>query len=744
MELTDFLHRLDKVRQTGEHQYTACCPAHSDSSPSLSIGYDGNDSKILLKCQAGCNTADILGKLGLSFRDLYANPRQSQIKKQAGTFLREHIYVSENGTEIADKKLYKDRNGKKYAVWYRITAAGEYMKGLKGLKAPLYHLDKLVNSSGTVYIAEGEKDVETLEKMGLTATTSPNGAGAKWNYEYNRYLENRDIIILADNDEAGEKHGNYTARALLSSAASVKLIKSKDVYPDIMQKGDISDIAAAVGIEKAKALLLETAERTERYINSHVAEKQSAAFDETGLPPFIYEKTSPSGTVTYAVNRPELAKFIRKEERFFFLDTNGNKPIIYWYDKTCGIYRQLSDNSFKGVIKKPVENFSELCVKSSDLDEVYKLLVTDMGLVKKASDINCNEKYICFENGLLDIDTLELIPHTPDIIYTIMIPCKWNPNANKAPIFEDFILSLSGRNKEIVSLLMEFMGLTISNIPGYRTKQALFLYGPGDTGKSKFLALLGKLIGSDNFASIDLKELEERFGTACISGKRLAGCPDMSAMKIGELKMFKKLTGGDEISIEYKGKDRFSDTYRGVLMFCSNELPKFGGDRGAHVYDRMLLVKCDNVIPADKRDGKLLDKLYSEREAIVHNVVIALKRFINNGYKFHIPNLCEILKKSYMTENDNVFQFLEECTIERVAGGTSYKDLCTTKNIYTAYSRWSQYSGLYTYDKINFQKSLCQKFGRADISELRHKYNGQYYYPFTLTNEAKCELLGWS
>ena len=70
MTLTDILQRLDGVHGSGT-QYVARCPVHGDSKPSLSIG-QGQDGRILLKCHAGCDTADILDALGLKASDLFA------------------------------------------------------------------------------------------------------------------------------------------------------------------------------------------------------------------------------------------------------------------------------------------------------------------------------------------------------------------------------------------------------------------------------------------------------------------------------------------------------------------------------------------------------------------------------------------------------------------------------------------------------------------------------------------------
>lgn len=229
--------------------------------------------------------------------------------------------------------------------------------------------------------------------------------------------------------------------------------------------------------------------------------------------------------------------------------------------------------------------------------------------------------------------------------------------------------------KNIISILLKGLlivesitKLAISNVSGYLPKKALFLYGEGDTGKSKLLELMSLLIGNENYCAMDLKGIEERFGTAPLWRKRLAGSPDMSAMKIGELKIFKKLTGGDYIDFEFKGKDKITDRFNGLLIFCSNDLPKFGGDKGNHVYERMILINCSNIIPKEKRDRKLIEKLYSEREAIVYNAVLAFKTLKSNGFNFDIPDECIANIEDYKTENDNVRQFIDECTNERTEG----------------------------------------------------------------------------
>ena len=72
--------------------------------------------------------------------------------------------------------------------------------------------------------------------------------------------------------------------------------------------------------------------------------------------------------------------------------------------------------------------------------------------------------------------------------------------------------TLTNGDEMVKQLLMEFIGVCISNVKGWRMKKVLFLVGQGDTGKSQLKSLVERLLGRGNFIGIDLKEIESRFG----------------------------------------------------------------------------------------------------------------------------------------------------------------------------------------------------------------------------------------
>ena len=74
MAVHDLLNTLSKVKQTGANRWIACCPAHQDRRPSLTIT-EKDDGMVLLHCWAGCGAAEVLGAVGLEFDALFP-PKQ--------------------------------------------------------------------------------------------------------------------------------------------------------------------------------------------------------------------------------------------------------------------------------------------------------------------------------------------------------------------------------------------------------------------------------------------------------------------------------------------------------------------------------------------------------------------------------------------------------------------------------------------------------------------------------------------
>jgi 5S rRNA maturation endonuclease (ribonuclease M5) len=207
-------------------QWQAHCPAHEDGNPSLSIT-TGNHGRVLVKCFAGCSYDEIVSASGLEPADLFRQAAWNGggHKREAGEPESVYRYVDEQGELLFEVCRYP---GKKFRQRRPDpSAAGGYSWRLKGVRRVLYRLPQVlaaVEAGETVYLVEGEKDVEALERAGVTATCNPGGAG-KWRSEYSEVLNGAAVVIVADGDEPGRRHAAEVAAVLEGVASSIKIVE---------------------------------------------------------------------------------------------------------------------------------------------------------------------------------------------------------------------------------------------------------------------------------------------------------------------------------------------------------------------------------------------------------------------------------------------------------------------------------------------------------------------------------------
>src|SRR5262245_12914248 len=119
----------------------------------------------------------------------------------------------------------------------------------------LPELVKAVAAGETIYIPEGEKDVDNLRAIGLAATTNPGGI-KKWRDEYSQHLPGADVVVLPDNHTEGREHADQVVASLRGIAKRIRVLDISKHWTDCPNKGDISDWLAAGGsAEKLKAIV---------------------------------------------------------------------------------------------------------------------------------------------------------------------------------------------------------------------------------------------------------------------------------------------------------------------------------------------------------------------------------------------------------------------------------------------------------------------------------------------------------
>lgn len=508
---------------------------------------------------------------------------------------------------------------------------------------------------------------------------------------------------------------------------------------DLLQHTRHISLKQAVRAFQCEILGLDLQESNAEFRKSTMLERYNADHPNQqakDIPPYIipiYDKKT-GELIKFTISCPKLADHFRQNHAYFWLSTSGTKPPRYLYQN--GVYKPVTDDQIKNILRQYIEAFDPELVETKKLDEAAKLLFLD-DVTVHPGDLNTYETLVNFQNGLLKLDTMEFLPHSNGAYMTVQLPLSWNPYAYSqqgAPVFARYLDTLTNGDASKKRFLLQWMGCILSNIRGDVVKKAVFLYGKGDTGKSQLLRLCQMLLGNENICSTSLQSLESsRFGTFAMYGKRLTLDPDMSFAKVAEMSNFKKCSGGDPLQFEQKNHDPFTDTYKGFLWFAMNELPKFGGDHGDHVYKRIVPIYCGKVIPEQEKDPMLVEKLYSEREAILCLCMDAARTVLKNGHKFDLPDGTAAELEQYKQENSCVRQFFVECCVFR----DNCKDGVTTTRLLNAFNNWTRENGDgFQYTAAAFRKEI-QLYTGLPKEQIRHKYCGEWYYPLTLNAEGK-------
>jgi len=211
--IADLLARLQKVKTAGPQKWQACCPAHEDRAPSLSIA-TGDDGRVLLHCQAGCTTEAIVHAIGMELSDLFQ--RDGGNGKAAKLVVATYDYCNLEGELLYQVCRYHPKDFRQR----RPDGNGGWIWNLQGVERVLHRLLEPHDAEPEKWVlfAEGEKDVENLVAEGLCATCNVGGAG-KWRDTYSETLRGRKVAVIPDNDKPGEDHAAKVADALQGIAA---------------------------------------------------------------------------------------------------------------------------------------------------------------------------------------------------------------------------------------------------------------------------------------------------------------------------------------------------------------------------------------------------------------------------------------------------------------------------------------------------------------------------------------------
>ena len=292
---------LKRARRGGQG-WMACCPAHDDQNPSLSIT-DREGGGVLVHCHAGCSQGDVIEVL--QQRGLWERPETGPPQTTP------HTYWNADGTPAfaVHRTAYPD--GRKKIV--QQLPDGQW----KGHPAPrpLYHLPLIVsNPQEPVLVVEGEKTADAaaaIFPVDWVVTTSAGGSNAAKQSDWS-VLKGRQVLIWPDNDSPGQQYAEDVKRLCEAAGAAHVSIFSYPVEVAFPASWDLADpFPEGFTLPTAEEMIPPhpEAEPVQEPTRGLALTPWSDAIDESPeQTPWIVDDMLPAGGLSIVVAKPKVGK----------------------------------------------------------------------------------------------------------------------------------------------------------------------------------------------------------------------------------------------------------------------------------------------------------------------------------------------------------------------------------------------------------------------------------------------------
>ena len=411
-------------------------------------------------------------------------------------------------------------------------------------------------------------------------------------------------------------------------------------------------------------------ENTKRYPAQPQGDNPYLLYNRKGVP----SQPNARAICDYFVNKGDL--FVLGGECFQYRD---------------GVYIESSSyvrNSIKEMIAY------DPLITNARIMECYRLLIDDTRIQRKSSDLNSNRNLINFKNGVWDIEKGRLIDHDSKYLQTVQIPHSvLEPNNKwKNTKLYDFLVNKVKLDKPEIGMLLDYMAYCLTL--DYGLKTFLILYGQSNTGKSVLIRFFETLVGRSNTSSLSMHELNKRFYPAQLYNKLLNSCADNSSLPLSSIENLKKITGGDQIMHEKKGKEPFFFVPFAKLVFSFNQMPLQLEEKSNAFYKRMRILPMPLEL---NLNNAYVDQLCS-RESVEEVLPFLLERLPLS----EIPRTeaSDKLVESLRQDSDSIHAFISQ----NCKKGQKY--WVPKKSLYDSYLRFCLDSGRTAHKPHSFIRHL--------------------------------------
>lgn len=432
-----------------------------------------------------------------------------------------------------------------------------------------------------------------------------------------------------------------------------------------------------------------------------------------------YIKNLSSSSTSKLPNTNVMAKELIKNHLSNYKFDDVSKSWFEYNEK--GIWVRLNNNVSTRRIFNLLDNYPSLSKRLTlDYAEKVKSLIEvligeDMVLL---SNNSINNGLIPFKNGVLDTKTKELLPYSKEFYFTHQLNIEYDPNAKLSIEMMEYLARTASFKSETLNVLRSFIQCILLRDNKYQV--ALYLWGPGGSGKSTFEKLMMSLIGNQYSTVMKIEDLNTKFGTSKLVDKALVLFSDVQSYK-GDPKELRLLISGDIMSAEWKYRDSFDFQPLSLVIISSNNIwsPK---DTTTGLKRRIIYISMDSM-PKNPIPNFFNYNYYTgEVSGVLASSLPGLVNWALNNPKENL----ELLKDSKinnitapgLAENANpLLEWINDHISYKADGKVPIGDKSTPKGT-TLYPNYLEFCKLHKYIAMNYKE-----FGNSLLQNLQNVYD---------------------
>jgi len=348
--------------------------------------------------------------------------------------------------------------------------------------------------------------------------------------------------------------------------------------------------------------------------------------------------------------------------------------------------------------------------------DCYNNLVAEVtGLIRRETytkrelfdkDINL----LNLENGILNITNNSLIAHSPDELFRVQLPLKYNPDAKAEKIMK-FLKEIL--DPDYIEWVLDFIAYCL--VKNCKQEKAMMFVGIGGNGKSTLARLIFIFLGGFvNVSSHSIYELiSDRFAAADLDGKLANIHPDIESDEIKRTGIVKALISGDSINVQKKNQPSFPMISFAKHIFSANTIPDVDEVNDAF-FQRWLVIDFNRSFRGTPKENKnLSDEITTpdELSGLLNIVMKRMPKLLKNDVVFkNAPNGQE-LRRVWKDRANSVESFINN-QIEFENGVIIIK-----KNLFEIYQMYCKKKKLSAFSEKTFSKrlknSLVERIGEG-------------------------------